>query len=1075
MKSALFSLFLCLATALAQTPLGTVTGLASDASGASVPGVSITLTNQQTGVKRSTVSNESGVYSFPNLQPGAYKLSAEAKGFRTLETEVFPVDAFRTVRQDLKFQVASGSTEVTVTDTVSPAIQIESPAITAALGTKQLIELPTNLRSVAKNSGDSGLISEILPETIPGVVQVGAGAKWLTPGAGAASVKTKVDGIETTFGNFGSPDNVSQPSMEAIQEFTANVLTSRAEFGGMGTITTVTKSGTNQYHGDLFWYARNAALDARNTFSPTKPFQNMQNYGVSGGGPIQKNKTFVFADFDGQRGVAFYSFTPNVPTEAMRSGNFAGSAALTNPFSNINPFGPNNTILPQYLSPQALKIQQQFFPQPNFGPANSTSANYRASFNGPEVHRLFEIKLDHNFSERHSAFLRYQVKKDDYRIPGARSTLPPSSVGTSTNIRRVNFWTFGDVYSIRPNLFNEFRAGVVILVSASDADIKGQPLIDQFGITGLPPRVGVKGVPNINITGFNVATQSLLNPVNDGHAQFADNLTWVRGRHAMKFGVEEVQWFDNRWLTTNAGLFGNITFTGRFTGSPYADFLLGLPNTVTRLDPYPTQYNRWSDWNFYAQDDFKVTPRLTLSYGLRYEFNQPVHTTGDNLYSFDLASGAIIVPSQASFKAFSPFFPANLPIKTADQVGLGNSLRHADSNNFAPRFGFSYQIGSDAKTVLRGGWGVYYSHFSANVAAGLASGPFAISTVSTNAFTNGQPQFTLAAPFQSPNSPGTLSLTAVSPRLLNSYAQQYSLSLERELSHDIGVRVSYIGTKGTQLVYERNVNQPAASTTAFAQARRPYPLYSNITYADNGANSLYSALQAQVQKRFTHGLLFSSAWTWAKEISDVDDTGDFELNTVIENTYDRRRDRGNVYSVPRHQWLNQFLYELPLGKGKLLGGWQLNGMLNVSSGNWFSPMWPGIDPSNTNTVGVRPNVVKSEISMPKSVNQWFDPSAFAAPAAGGFGNAGRGIIEGPGYVLLNAGLQKSVSLERLGKVTFSASFQNALNHVNLGEPLSSSQGFLTVTTANAGKITTTHVFPPAGSARSGMLGLRWSF
>src|ERR1051326_169404 len=305
MKSALITLFVCFVTVYAQTPLGTVTGLATDASGSAIPGVSVTLLNQQTGVKKTSATNESGVYLFPNLPPGLYKVTAEAKGFRALETEIIPVDAFRTMRQDLKFEVAGSSTEITVADTASPAIQTESPAISAALGARQIIELPTNLRSVSKNSGDSGLISAILPETIPGVVQVSNGAKWLTPGAGAASVKTKVDGIETTFGNFGSPDNVSQPSVEAIQEFTANGLTSRAEFGGMGTITTVTKSGTNDYHADIFWYARNSVLDARNAFSPTKPFQNMHNYGASGGGALRKNRTFVFADFDGQRGVAF--------------------------------------------------------------------------------------------------------------------------------------------------------------------------------------------------------------------------------------------------------------------------------------------------------------------------------------------------------------------------------------------------------------------------------------------------------------------------------------------------------------------------------------------------------------------------------------------------------------------------------------------------------------------------------------------------------------------------------------------------------------------------------------------------
>src|ERR1019366_4919382 len=189
------------------------------------------------------------------------------KGFRPLETRNFPVEAYRTVRQDLKFEVASASTEVVVTEAASAVVQLESPAVGSNLAPRQIVETPTNLRSVSKNSGDSGLISAILPETIPGVVQVSNGAKWLTPGAGAASVKTKVDGIETTFGNFGSPDNVSQPSVEAIQEFTANVLTSRAEFGGMGTVTTATKSGGNQFHGGVFWYVRNSATDARSTFS----------------------------------------------------------------------------------------------------------------------------------------------------------------------------------------------------------------------------------------------------------------------------------------------------------------------------------------------------------------------------------------------------------------------------------------------------------------------------------------------------------------------------------------------------------------------------------------------------------------------------------------------------------------------------------------------------------------------------------------------------------------------------------------------------------------------------------------
>jgi hypothetical protein len=1077
MRIRLLALIFCVVALHGQTPLGTVTGLAVDASGGAVAAASVTLTNNDTGVRRSTRTNGSGAYSFPDLPPGTYRLGADAKGFRPIETRGFSVEAYRTVRQDLKFEVASATTEVVVTDASSAVVQLETPAVGSDLVPRQIIETPTNLRSVSKNSGDSGLISGILPLTVPGVVQVGNGAKWLTPGAGATSVKVKVDGIETTFGNFGSPDNVSQPSVEAVQEFTASVLTTRAEFGGMGTITTATKSGANQIHGGLFWYLRNSATDARNTFATVLPFQNLHNYGGTVGGPIRKDKTFFFFDFDGLKGVSATLFTPNVPTSAMRQGDFTAFAALKNPFTGVNPFN-GNSIAPTFLSSQALKAQDLLFPQPNFGAPTLTAANYRASFDGPEVHRTEEIRLDQNFSERHRAFLRFENHKDNYDIPGARSALPPTTVGTSYNERRVNFWTLGDVMTIRPNLLNEARAGVVILVSASSSNFTGQQYMSQIGIQGLPDRGPIHNLPVFSVSGFSSDNINLLNPVNDGHAQLADNLSWVRGRHSMKFGAEHVNFFVNRYMPNTSGIqvFGAYAFTGKFTGNAYADFLLGLPATVTRLEPFPAQYNRFRDWSGYAQDDFKVTQRLTLMYGLRWEYNGPAYALNDNQYSFDLATGKIVVPNQQSLKLFSQYFPSTYPVETADQIGTGRSLRKADKNNFAPRFGFSWQLDGAGKTALRGGWGVYYSHYSGNIPGDLSRGPYAATSVTTNNIVNGVPQVTMANPFAIAGTPGTVALSAVTPNLLNSYTQQYSMSLEREVTRNIGLRVSFIGSKGSQLAYRRDVNQPVASTVAFSNARRPYPLFGSINYADNGANMLYNGLQTAVQKRFSKGLMFLSTWTWAKELSDTDDTDDFELNNTIENSYNRRRDRGNVYSVPRHQWMNQALYELPLGKSPLLAGWQLNALFNMSTGNWFTPLISGPDPSNTNTTSLRPDVT-GKIPLPHTVNQWFDPSVFTTPANGSFGNAGRGIIEGPGFVLLNLGLQKSVHLEKVGTLQFVASFQNALNHVNLGEPSGGGGGStgVVVNNANGGKITSTHIFPPAGSPRTGQLGIRWNF
>jgi hypothetical protein len=1079
MRKALIFFWAASVAIYAQTPLGTVSGLALDPSGAAVPHAAVSLTSDDTGVRRTAITNEAGAYSFPNLPPGTYRLGVEAKGFRQLETGAFPVDAYRHVRQDLKLELAAASTEVVVADVVSPVIQVETPAVGSALLGRQIIELPTNLRSVSKNSGDSGLISAIMPLTVPGVVQVGNGAKWLTPGAGASSTKVKVDGIETTFGNFGSPDNVSQPSVEAVQEFTANVLTTRAEFGGMGTITTATKSGTNGFHGAAFWYLRNSALDARNTLATVRPFQNLHNYGGALGGPIRKDKTFFFADFDGMRGTAAYFFSPNVPTVAMRGGDFTGFAALRNPFTGSTPF-VGNAIAPQFLSPQALKVQSLFFPMPNYGAANLTAANYRASFNGPEVHRTEELKIDHNFASGHSAFARYENRKDDYRIPGARSPLPPTTVGISDNIRRVNFWTLGDVYAIRPNLLNEFRAGVVILVSASTGDLNGQALMNQIGIQGLPDRGNTYSLPYFSISGVTGNTINLLNPVNDGHAQFADNLSWIHGRHTMKFGIEEVSWFDNRFQPNTSGnpILGLYSFTGKFSGNAYADFLLGLPATVTRMEPYPPQYIRARDWAAFAQDDFKATRRLTLMYGLRYEYNGPAYTLDDNIFSFDLATGTIVLPSENAKRLVTPLLPASIPYETVAQFGTGRSLRKADANNFAPRFGFAYQLGNSGRTVLRGGWGLYYSHYSGNIPVTMSAGPFSATTVTTNSIVNGQPRFNLANPFEIPGAPGTLALAGVSPHLLNSYTQQYTLSAEHALTRSLGMRISYLGSKGTQLPYRRDANQVLASTQAFNNARRPYPQYANITYSDNGANMLYSAMQVQVNRRFSAGLMFSSTWTWAKEISDTDDTGDFELNTPIENSYDRRRDRGNVYAVPRHQWMNQALWELPFGKGRLLGGWQLNALINLSTGNWYTPVISGPDPTNTLQTTLRPDLSAPSIPMPERLNPWFDPSVFTTPASGHWGNAGRGIIQGPGYLIGNLGLQKSVRFERFGEFQLVASFQNILNHTNLGEPTgggSPLQGLTTVNNANGGRITGTHIFPPAGSPRTGQVGLRWNF
>jgi hypothetical protein len=676
--------------------------------------------------------------------------------------------------------------------------------------------------------------------------------------------------------------------------------------------------------------------------------------------------------------------------------------------------------------------------------------------------------------------VRYALKQDNYVIPGARSVLPPTSTGTSTNIRTDHFAVIGDTYAISPNVVNEARLGAVVLSSKSYADLSGQGLLTAIGISGLPDRTGIHGIPNFTITGFSTVTESLLNPVNDGHAQASDSLSWVLGRHSMKFGGQYVNWFDNRYLTTNAALFGNYSFSGQYTGAAYADFLLGLPSSVTRLDPYQPQYNRFWDLSFFAQDDFKATARLTFSYGLRYEYNSPFTAGDGNVYSFDLGNGAVVVPNTHSESYFSKYFPATIPVVTAAQANVPASLREANKLNFAPRFGFSYQLDSAGKTVVRGGWGLYYLHYSADLAAFLATGPYSFSTTITNP--SSAPAYTLANPFTLAGAAGSVTLNAIAPNLRVPYAMELNFSIEHELARDLGVRVSFVQNDARQLVYERNVNQPQPSTNVFTQASRPYPLYGNITYADNGANSDYNALQLAVSKRLSHGYSFESAFVWEKELSEIDDTGDSEVNTAIENAYNRARDRANVYSVPHYQWMNQALYELPIGKGKWYGSWELNTLINLQTGNWLNPQFSGVDPSGTNNSGGRPNVAGA-LQYPKTLTSWFNPADFAVPLAksGAFGNAGRNVIEGPGFIIVNLGATKTISLERYGKLQMGASFANVLNHLNYGQPTAlasaapqNGTGVL-ATGTNAGVISSTAIFPAAGTPRTGLLSLRWSF
>jgi hypothetical protein len=495
--------------------------------------------------------------------------------------------------------------------------------------------------------------------------------------------------------------------------------------------------------------------------------------------------------------------------------------------------------------------------------------------------------------------------------------------------------------------------------------------------------------------------------------------------------------------------FGSYSFNNRFSGYSYSDFLLGLPQSTSRTYVRPPQSARFWFLSGFIQDDYKVSQRLTLSYGLRYEYDPPGVDAHDTIANFDRASGSIVVPNETVRRdSINPLFPAGIPIITAKQANMPErSLRRGDWNNLQPRIGFALRPLADTRTVVRGGYGIFSDDFTGDLFSQLYGGPFRITESFNNTVDNNVPLLTFQRPFLPQGTLGALTLTGIDPDLKNPFVQQWNLTVERALPASLGARISYIGTLSNHLVYGRNINQPLPSTLPFAQSRRPYPLYQNITWRENGGTQNYHAMTAELNRRMNKGLLFNFAWTWAKNLNDVDEVGTTEGGPTLENAYDRKRERANSPFVPRHRVVSSLVWELPAGKGRRFlnhggladtsdRGWQMTAFYSAQSGLLFTPTFSGPDTSNTQAFGSTPDRI-GDGNLPadkRTIDRWFDASAFAIPPNGRFGNSGRAILVGPGQQLLHFGLFKTFQpVERIS-LRVQATFTNALNHTNFSNP-----------------------------------------
>jgi hypothetical protein len=1038
----IFTTLLCVTPSSAQTTFGSITGTVTDPTGAAVPNARVTVTNQATGVAQHVLTNASGIFNVPDLQPGTYQVQMEAAGFQVQRRSGVVVYAHNIVNVNAALSLGKATTAVEVT-AAPPVINTSSQTLSYSQTTTELSQAPTTTRLQDTN--------QYFALYTPGVaINNGGGVH----GYGVRTADTRVanDGIVETADADGVGGGPIGPSPSSVSEVTTLTTDVTAEYQEPTNVVIVTKSGSNAIHGELMWDWNGSALNARNYFSSSVPFNNFDDYTANIGGPIIKNKLFYFANYEGLRSRGQSVLNANVPLAGWRTGDFSSvSQTLTNPFTG-QPF-PGNQIPASLLSPVAVNAQNFFFPAPNYGPPGLLSGNWRDLLPSTSNSDTGDGRIDYNISGSDRIFGRFTYHANtSHSVNGG--SLPAASYDVSRPTTSA-FLSWTHLFS--PNLLNEFRTGVSRNNEVEGPALIGSDVLSQIGLQGVNAPAGLPGQPIFSITGIS-STDAHSGPVHnlDTNFQWVDDLSWTKGSHFLKFGVDIVRDQLSGFFNSNQ-IYGNLSFSGVYSGSAYADFLLGLPQTtsVSALPPFP--YLRGTMWSFYAQDQYKITPRLTLNYGLRYELNAPYYDKNGAIYSFDPSTLSIVVP-QNGLKLVSPFFPTNIPIETAQQAGYPeNSLVKYHKFDFYPRVGIAYELTADGKTAIRAGYGIYSDTIYPSLVQ--RGGPFA----GTESFFNSINGGTAAISFPNPFSAGGTvsafqSVSAVNPDVSVPYVQQWNVTLERQIGK-FGVTVSYIGSHGTKLLYRRNLNQPLPSTIPFTKSRYLLsPSFSSIDWTDNGGNESYNGLQIAVMKTVGSNLTLNSGWTWARDLTTVTDA-----NSVIQNQFDLAAERGNSPYTPNQRFYAEAVYALPVGAGQhflahlptveneILGGWRLSAIGTAQTGLWFTPSFSGFDPSNTNTIGGRPDEAAGVPLYPsnRSINEWFNPAAFSIPGCpnsnpvctnpanvGRFGDAAPYQLAGPPIDNLDLALLKNFRLFETKTLQFEALFSDALNHPHFGLPSS---------------------------------------
>jgi hypothetical protein len=985
----------------AQTTLGTVRGTVHNTDPDAVR-----LVHLETDRAREAPRGRDFVFTL--LPPGRYRIEVTSSGFQPQSRE-FTLMVNQEVRLDIELTAAAATT-VDVTGT-RELLKLQSAHLGATVDTRLIQGLPLDGRNFLE-----------LSLLTPGAVPAAQGSAGSTRGDFALNVNGAredgnnfiLDGVYNGDPKLNTAGVVS--AVDAIREFEVLSSSYDASFGrnGGAQVNVVTRSGGNEIHGTAYEFFRNDALDGRNYFVPASepdPSYQRNQFGFSLGGPVRRNRTFLFGDYEGRRVREGITRVTNVPTALERAGNFSQSGLpfLIDPFTQ-QPF-PNATIPRQRIHPIGGALAN-LYPLPN---RNVARQNYVSSPNLRDWNDQFDVRLDHQIASRSDLFFRYSLGDRTLFDPFAGPNFPAVGGFGNDIPRRGQNLTIGETHAFSAGLLNEFRAAFTRVSQGVLAEGRTGVTNAQVGLPVISSKARDAGLTYITVPGysalgddFNAPQQSATNTF-----QILDTATWSRGGHLLKFGADFRRLQQNAFRDVQSR--GFINFFG-FTGNAMAEVLQGLPvaTGVARLDN--PQYLRTSSYNFFANDAWRVTPRLTLNLGLRYEYTSPPVDRFDRANVFDLTRSTL-VPVGANDTPRSAYLP--------------------DKNNIAPRFGFSYLLGSG--TVVRGGYGVYFDQSSLAPGEGLY---FSAPYFDFRIFVALQ-QFPLLLhdpfpanyPFPLPNS-----ATAFQRDLRTPYMQHWNANIQQSLGASRVFEAGYTGSKGTGLYSARDLNQPGPSAAQFNP--RPNPRFDDINILESRANSSYHALQARFQQRFSRGLSALVSYAWAKSIDDASNffasAGDPNFPQDSRNvSLERARSNFDV----RQRLAVSYAYDLPFGKGRWFGGWQTFGIWTFQTGRPFTvALLSELDNSGTgrSVLGFgandRPHVVRSPRLSDPAPERWFDTAAFVMPARGSFGNAGRNIVDGAGLQTVNASIVKNLALGETVNLQFRGEFFNLLNHTNFDLP-----------------------------------------